>query len=110
MSGVSALFIGMYPNTVNTYRNVFFQNLIFAMADMGVKCTVISPIPITKYRLESRKIDFKTIHTTPKGAKVTVYYPKYISVSSKNIGGFNTEIISEKWFEDSVIRTIKRIK
>ena len=44
-----ALFVGMYPNEVNKYRNVFFQNLIFAIADLGIDCTVISPVSITKY-------------------------------------------------------------
>ena len=110
MKTINALFVGMYPNVVSPYRNVFFQNLIFAMADMGVDCTVISPVPVTKYGMNVRSIDYMTTHETPKGAKVTVYYPWYVSASSKQIGSFNTEKLSEKWFEDSIMKAVKRIE
>jgi hypothetical protein len=59
MKTINALFVGMYPNVVSPYRNVFFQNLIFAMADMGVDCTVVSPVPLTKYGLSIKNIDYK---------------------------------------------------
>ena len=109
MKTINALFVGMYPNTVSPYRNVFFQNLIYAMADMGVNCTVISPVPITKYRLNVKNIKYKTIHKTTTGAEITVYYPRYVSASSKQIGSYNTEKLSEKWFEDSIMKTVKKI-
>ena len=109
MKTINALFVGMYPNVVSPYRNVFFQNLIFAMADMGVDCTVVSPVPLTKYGLSIKNIDYKTIHRTANGAEVTVYYPWYISASSKQIGSFNTEKLSEKWFEDSIMKTVRKI-
>lgn len=109
MKSINALFVGMYPNTVSPYRNVFFQNLIFAMADMGVNCTVISPVPVTKYRLSVTRIKYKTIHRTANGAEITVYYPRYVSASSKQIGSFNTEKLSEKWFEDSIMKAVKKI-
>lgn len=104
------LFIGMYPNNVNKYRNVFFQNLIFAMADAGIECTVISPVPITKYRKSTKLIPKQTYHYTNKKSKVEVYYPRYISASSKQIGSFNTEKISEFLFENSVMGIVKSLK
>lgn len=70
MKKLNALFIGMYPNIISPYRNVFFQNLIFAMADMGVDCTVISPVPLTKYGLKTRSIKHMTIHETSKGSRL----------------------------------------
>ncbi|MBO5371021.1 MAG: hypothetical protein J6B23_10155 [Clostridia bacterium] len=54
MNKLNALFVGMYPDNVNTYRNVFFQNLIFALADLGVDCTVISPVPITNTEVKPK--------------------------------------------------------
>ena len=105
-----ALFIGMYPNEVNKYRNVFFQNLIFAIADMGIECTVISPVPVTKYRGRIKEIPKKTIHKTLNSNAVTVYYPRYISVSSKQIGPYNTEVLSERLFENAAIKVAKRLK
>lgn len=106
----SALFVGMYPNEVNKYRNVFFQNLIFAIADKGIECTVISPVPVTKYRRRLKEIPQKTIHKTLNGNDVTVYYPRYISASSKQIGKFNTEVLSEKLFENAAIKVAKKLE
>lgn len=105
----NVLFVGMYPNNVNKYCNVFFQNLIFAIADQGVNCTVISPVSITKYRTGIRAIPKETVHYTPCGAQVKVYYPRYCSASSKQIFSFNTEHISEALFERSALKVAKRL-
>ena len=104
-----ALFVGMYPNEVNKYRNVFFQNLIFAIADEGICCTVISPVPITKYRARTKEIPKHEIQKTPKGNEVNVYYPRYVSTSSKQIGEFNTEKITEVLFQRAAMKTVKRL-
>lgn len=106
----SALFVGMYPNEINKYRNVFFQNLIFAIADTGVLCTVISPVSITKYGKSISEIPLKQTHTTPNGSNVIIYYPRYISASSKQIGRFNTEKISEMTFERVALKSAKKLK
>lgn len=105
-----ALFVGMYPNEVNKYRNVFFQNLIFAIADLGIECTVISPVPVTKYLSKIKEIPKSEIHKTSKGNTVEVYYPRYISASSKQIGKFNTEKISEASFESAALKVAKKLK
>ena len=99
----------MYPNNVNKYCNVFFQNLIFAIADSGVNCTVISPVPVTRYRGRTKTIPKETVHYTPKGTPVKVYYPRYCSASSKQILFFNTEHISEFLFEKSAMSVVKKL-
>ena len=38
----------MYPDEYNKYRNVFFQNLIFAMAMLGLTARLF-PVPVTKF-------------------------------------------------------------
>ena len=83
---MNILFIGMYPDEVNKYRNVFFRNLIYAMADMGINCTVVSPIPVTRYRANTLRVSKQRVDTTPKKSKVEVYHPRYISFSAKKIG------------------------
>lgn len=103
------LFVGMYPDEVNKYRNVFFQNLIFAMADAGVNCTVISPVPVTKYRKAITQVSKERIDVTSKGSKVRVLHPRYISLSSKRIGPINTGYYSEKLFHQAALRTAKRL-
>ena len=106
---MNILFVGMYPNKINPYRNVFFRNLIYAMADEGVNCTVISPVPVTKYRFATPSIPKETIDKTPNGNSVKVYYPRFISVSSKKILGFNTGILTERLFDKSAVRVAKSL-
>ena len=107
---MNILFVGMYPDEVNKYRNVFFQNLIYAMADAGVNCTVISPVPVTRYLADTSKVSKKRIDTTPKGAKVEVYHPRYISLSAKRIGCVNTGIYTETLFQKCAIGCAKKIR
>ena len=51
-----ALFIGSYPNPLEPYRSAFFQTLIHQFAEMGVDCTVISAVSVTKYRQKIKNI------------------------------------------------------
>ncbi len=109
MSVKKILFIGWYPNNVEKYRNVFFRNLIYAIADKGIDCTVISPVSYVRYRRKIAFIPKEEYQLTPNGNKVRVYYPRVLSASSKQIVFFNTEIITEKWFEDGAIRQAKAL-
>lgn len=104
------LFVGIYPNAVNPYANVFFRNLIYKIADLNNECTVISPISITNYKTKCFKIPNKVYEKTPQGNTITVYYPKFISFSSKKFFNFNTGILSEKMFENASLRVSKKIK
>ena len=103
------LFVGIYPNPVDPYRNVFFQNLIFSLADQGVECTVIMPVSVTHYRKNTRRIPLKTVQTTPQGRTVEVYYPRCVTYSSRKIGGWNTGKLSERSFQRCAVRTAKRL-
>ena len=109
MSIKRILFVGMYPDEVNKYRNVFFQNLIYAMADEGIDCTVISPVSYSKYRNRINNIPKQRFDYTPRGNRVLVYYPRYISFSSKRIGCLNTGILSEYFFQRAALEAYKSI-
>ena len=103
------LFVGMYPDNVNTYRNVFFRNLIYAIADTGVKCTVISPVPVTKYRFKTNKIPHHKRDISPRGSGIEVFYPRYLSFSSKKIGKWNTGQLSQREFDRAVLQQISKL-
>ena len=109
MNPQNILFIGMYPNRVNEYRNVFFRNLIYAIADLGVKCTVLSPVSVTKYKTDVFKIKYHTVDRTDNGSEIDVYYPKYISASAIQIGKWNTMKLTERLFKRAVFRAMKHI-
>ena len=103
------LFVGMYPDEYSKYRNVFFQNLIYAMADTGIECTVISPVPVTKYRRAISVVSKERIDTTPRGGKVRVIHPRFISLSSKKIGPINTGYYSEILFQKAALKAAKEL-
>lgn len=107
---MNILFVGMYPDEHSPYRNVFFQNLIFALADEGVDCTVISPVPITRYRSNILKVSKRRIDKTPNGSEVLVLHPRYVSLSNKHLGRLNTGILSEKLFQKCAIKTARKMK
>ncbi len=71
-----------YPTKTNN-GCVFAKHLIWAIADMGYKCTVIAPQVITlgsiKNKNECKK---KRIDTTDKGNSIEVYSPFYLHLSS----------------------------
>lgn len=104
------LFVGIYPNPVDPYRNVFFQNLIFSLADQGVNCTVIMPLSVTHYKGKTKQIPLKDIHKTRCGNKVQVFYPRCLTFSSKKIGKRNTGELSEYSFQRCAVRQAKRLK
>lgn len=110
MSSYSIVFVGMYPNPVDKYLNSFFQNLIFGMADNGVKCTIISPVSITKYQSRIKKIPKESVDITPEGKKVRVIYPRYFSASGKKIGKYNTRHIGEYFFQQAAVKVAKGLK
>ena len=105
----SILFVGNYPNPADLYRNVFFQNLIFAIADKGIRCSVIAPVSYTHYRSKIRDIPKYVQHTTGQGNTVDVYYPRCVTYSSKKILGiYNTGRLSEHSFQRAAVRTAKK--
>ena len=107
---MNILFVGMYPDEYSPYRNVFFRNLIYEMADQGISCTVISPISVSKYKKNSTKVSKKRIDKTPNGTEVVVYHPRYVSLSSKHFGGLNTGIWTEELFQKCAIKTARKLR
>ena len=103
------LFVGNYPNPTNENLHIFFKNLICAVADLGIECWVISPVSVTKYRKKLALIPQIREEITKKGNKVTIYYPRFVSMSSKNIGLFKTMHITHKNYIRATITKIKEL-
>lgn len=103
------LFIGNYPNPANENLYIFFKNLIYSVADAGVECHVVSPVSVTKYRQKVKNIPKETIEYTKKGSPVKVYYPRFLSASSKNIGPFRTMYITHRNYLRAVLHMVKKL-
>ena len=104
------VFISAYPNAVDVYQYIFFRNLIYALADIGVECHVVSPISVTKYKKRIKEIPRRTVDVTPNGNKVYVNHPRYISASAKKIGGFNTGKITVRNHINAAVKETESLK
>lgn len=98
------LFVGNYPNMIDKYRNVFFRNLIYSIADRGYQCTVIMPLSITHYKTKAFSVPYEADDITPKGNHVHVLFPKCITYSAKKIGKWNTGRLSEHSLQRAAVR------
>ena len=106
---LKALFVGCYPNKIDPYLRSFYCELIHAIADMGIECTVVAPVSITHYRNKISLIDKHEFDITNKGSRIEVFHPRYISYSSKNVGPFKTGYLSEKAFQNAALNCVKKI-
>lgn len=98
-----------YPSEQKV-KNAFVETLVNAFADMGVECTVISPQSITeciKNRLSL--LPYKRERLTTAKNKVPVYSPRYISASSKKIGGINTAELTLFNFRRAAFNCFKKL-
>ena len=103
------LFIGGYPNEVEPYRCVFFQEFVHACARQGIECYVIAPVSITSYKFNVQKIKYNTIEDAGKGARVHVYHPRIVTYSAKKIGSWNTIHLTLKSTYSAVVHTYKKL-
>lgn len=104
------LFIGNYPNMIDKYRNVFFRNLIYSIADRDYNCTVIMPLSITHYKKKAFSVPYEVDDVTPNGKHVRVLFPKCITYSAKKIGNWSTGRLSEHSFQRAAVRAASRLK
>lgn len=102
------LFFGNYPNPIERNLNVFYQNLIYQLADMGIGCTVVAPVSYTKYRSSIVNIPKERIEYTMDGSEVRVLFPRYMSYSDKKFCGIDTHIWTVKSYRQAAIKTVKK--
>lgn len=104
-----ALFIGSYPNKIEPYRSVFFRELIYEFAEIGLDCTVISCVSISNYGKNVATIPEYHQEKTPSGKFISVYHPRVITYSAKKIGTWNTIHLTQKSIEKAVMRKISKL-
>lgn len=86
----------------------FVDQLVCQMADLGVECTILNPVSITRRMIYKEKLKPKQWYkTTLNGNKIRIVCPRYISFSSKNIGKINTAQWTLSSFMNSCLKWIK---
>ena len=106
----SILFFRSYPNPVSPTLNVFFRNIIYEIADLGVKCTVIDPVSITKYKWRVKEIPRKREEFTFKGNCVTVLSPRVVSVTARKIGKLDLHVATVSLARNASIKEAHKLK
>ena len=72
-----------YPTDDNP-EFAFIKPLVFSIADMGIKCTVISPQSITNALVHKKRLRAKKwIDNTGNGNSVVIYQPKTLTFSNR---------------------------
>ena len=99
-----------YPTPYNPDFFVFVDQLVSVWADMGLKVSVINPIPafvecFDKKRYYKKKWEKQTLN----GNKILVFSPRYYRIADRKIGCINTQKISYKGFQHAVERTIHKM-
>lgn len=91
-----------YPTPDNS-GCIFAKNLIYAMADRGVECTVIAPRMVHPNVLR-QKVAYHRVEETDTGAQINIYMPWYVHCSSKE----NLMSLSMDNHYRAVLKTIRR--
>lgn len=85
---------------------VFVRNLIVAIADMGIHCTVIAPQIMTPGTLKQRRIPYYHTDRSNNGSEIPVYAPLYLYYPA-NLG---LTKLSMNHHLKAVMRTIRKEK
>lgn len=94
-----------YPCDATPTVHVFVQKIAWAMRDLGVRVSVISPVPSNSKTYKNTP----TVYTelTSQSNPIDVYRPRYIYLGSKKRAGFSMARISEKLFVKACDLTVK---
>lgn len=100
---------GNYPTLSRPTAGIFVQQFVWAMARQGHECSVINPVSV----FDRRYGPYSPSHSTEDagdGHFVSVYQPRYISFSSKNLGWTHTGRWTNASFTRVVLRTMKELR
>ncbi len=94
-----------YPSISYPNKYIFVQQLVRAIARIGIKCTIISPVSIfdRRYGKLSPKI---SLDSNVNENFVRILRPRFLSFSSKQFFNFNTFYLTQITFNKAVFRSL----
>ncbi len=99
----------LYPNAIEPTNQVFVQRFAWAMADLGVECTVICPTAINLHPALA-KLCYSPTEITDKGSVIKVYFPKFISFGQRNVFGYKTAGLTTNLFYKAVYKVWQNLE
>lgn len=100
-----------YPTAQNP-EFTFVDQLVCALVDLGVKCTVISPQSITRSLVSGKPMKpVLWAKMTKNNNKIEIIQPKYVTISDIKIFGIEFGLIwRDFFFERAVKKAFKQLK
>jgi teichuronic acid biosynthesis glycosyltransferase TuaC len=95
-----------YPCKVRPIWLAFVREIAHAIARQGVKVTVISPLAV--HRAMIGRDPFRSTEDAGDGASVEVFRPRFLSLSSIKIGGWNTALLTLAGFYRAARGVLRR--
>lgn len=96
-----------YPSKENPHIGVFVQELVRAISKLCIKCEVIRPLSIFKIR-NTRKQPLLTYDEFNSSNPIKIWSPIYLSASNKKFLFFNSDVITQFFFNRAIQNIIKR--
>ena len=90
-----------YPTIADPTALTFVQQLVWTMADVGEKVSVICPLGINRNK-QYKKVSSQLIEKSFLGKDIEVYFPRFLDCGQKNILSFNTAGITTFYFSKAV--------
>lgn len=109
----SILFITEGYPTPYVQKYTFLDNLVSAMADIGVECIVCYPVSITHAIVRKEKMPPKKWEKiSTEGHKISIFSPRIITLSRVNIPIIKklVAIFNYRFFEFAIKRTVKKYR
>lgn len=98
-----------YPSKHDPAALVFVQQLAWAIADMGIDCTIVCPIAYNIEIKKAKKLPKKTDEYTELGSKIKIYYPRYFGFGQRDLKLLNTAKLTLERFSKAVLKIVKSL-
>lgn len=100
---------GGYPTPTDPL-DTFVEQLVFAFADLGIRCTVVNPQSLTTHLLRGQELrPRRRVQYTPNGSRVDVISPRYCSASVAHAGPVNMAHVTISGFLKAAQRGIRAL-
>ncbi|PFK38340.1 hypothetical protein COI93_14390 [Bacillus cereus] len=97
-----------YPTETDP-KNPFIDQLVVAFTELGIECTVLNPVSMTKRIVRKSVLRPKRWSKKTSSSLIEIYSPRYLTFSSKKFGFINTNIVNLILFQRSCMRILKEI-
>jgi len=95
-----------YPCNLHPTWHVFVQQIAHSFARQGVEVVVINPLAVHRGLLG--RDPFRTVEDAGEGAAVTIFRPRFLSMSSRQIGNWNSLRLTQSGIRGAAARVLQR--